>query len=312
MWLRDLPVSVELEGALGAEVSDFVEVEAGWQVVPATGPPAPMLTIAPQARTGVPCVVVVEGEPSPEQIRAAFHAQAVDVLGWPGQRHQLLAAPERLGAPVSPDVNPQHLRVHAAAGGAGASTVALAVGALSAWSGRTTLVLGGDDLLRLCGHGGWTGPGAAELLAMGSADAAHEAAAVARPVPGVDRLSVLRAAAPDGDACTGWPFDVLVTDAGTQQSQAPSRGASSIVVCRPDASVEAAASMASACRVLVVGSGPLDRPGVRRRLGRAPDAWLPRSSRVARAGLAGRVPSSLPGRWTAQLRSALTRSGGSS
>lgn len=292
---RDLPVSLDLPGTVAQEVARYVETEAGWQVVAAGGPPTPALTLSARPLAGCSCVVLVEGTPSPEQVREGLLAGALDVLGWPADRARLLEAPGRLAGPRVP-ARPRLLRVSGAGGGAGASTVALALGGLAAWRGLRTAVVGGEDLLALCGLGGWAGPGAAELSALGPEGAGAEFVAVARPVAGVDALSVL---AGDGAAlqdCGGWPVDLVVAD-GRQDLDRPA-----VVVARPDASLRRVAGLEPPALVLVAGRGPLDPAGAQRCLGRRPDAWLPFSARVARAGLAGRVPSALPASWLAALQ----------
>jgi hypothetical protein len=182
-------------------------------------------------------------------------------------------------------------------GGAGTSTVALALGGLLAWSGRRVLVAGGDDLLRLCGQAPWTGPGARELAALGGADSAVELQRLTRPVPGVDGLSVLGGGAAELGDTTGWPVDAIVADLRTAAV-----AAATVLVARPDASVALGAGLAHP--VLVNGTGPLDGPTARRLLGRPPAGRLAADARVARAGLSGRVPADLPGRWLADLRAA--------
>lgn len=316
--LADLPVSVELPGALGQELTRFVEAEAGWQVVAPAGPPLPVLVLAAQPQPGRPCVVVVAGRPTADDIREGLLAGALDVIGWPEGRARLLDVPLRFTEPAPRGPLPAVLRVVGTAGGAGTSTVALALAGLCAWSGRRTVVVGGEDLLALCGGAGWSGPGVAALQALGPGGAAVEFPAVTRPVPGVRGLRVLSG---EGNALpepTGWPVDVVVTDqraalpppsphssivpAARSSAAAPKQGDALVVVTRPDGTARLAAGLARTAAVLVVGQGPLDRLGVRRVLGRSEDAWLPASARVARAGLLGRVPSSLPGTWVALLR----------
>lgn len=317
--LADLPVSVELSGVLGQEVARYVEVEAGWQVVSSGGPPAPVLTLVDAPVPGRPCVVVVDGVPTAEQVRQGLFAGALDVLAWPADRARLLEAPLRLPAPETLARTPGFVRVAGVAGGVGTSTVTLALGALLAWSGRRAAVVGDQDLLALCGMAGWTGPGAAELAALGGA-AAGEFETVARQAPGVPDLWVLAGHGAQLTGATGWPVDVVVADtraqgpalAGAEEQwpedlaapPLPEVGAAGglVVVARPDAAVRWAAPVAGRSVVVLAGRGPLDAPSVRRWLGRAPDAVLPASARVARAGLRGRVPSALPGTWLAQLR----------
>lgn len=320
--LADLPVSVELPGVLGQEVTRYVEVEAGWQVVTPDGPPAPVLALVNAPRPGRPCVIVVDGVPTAEQVRQGLFSGALDVLAWPADRARLLDAPLRIAQPATPTRTPGFVRVAGVAGGVGTSTVALALGALLAWSGRRTAVVGGQDLLALCGIPAWAGPGAADLAALGPS-AAGEFDAVARQVRGVPGLLVLSGDGAALPGAAGWPVAVVVADLRAQGPQlaaawerwpedpaAPTPaevGAAGglVVVARPDAAVRWAAPVATRSVVVVAGHGPLDLPSVRRWLGRQPDAVLPHSARVARAGLRGRVPSALPGTWLNLLRSPL-------
>lgn len=299
---EDLPVALDLPDGLAAEVASFVETEAGWQVVGTDGGLAPALAIASGPRPGVPSVVVVEGPADGEQVRAALLAGALDVIAWPQDRRRLLDAPLRVRATGRQAGGPAVFRVAGCAGGVGTSTVTLAVGGLLAWSGRPTLVVGGDDLLALCGLGPWTGPGAAELAALAPADAAAEVAGLARAVPGVDRLTVLGGGG--GVAGTGgWPLAAVVADL-----RAPTHLHGADLVCaRADSRLRALGPLGGDVPVLVGESGPLDRAGVRRLLGRAPVGWVPWSVRVARAGVSGRVPSGLPGSWISTLRAVLRR-----
>lgn len=317
--LADLPVAVDLEGVLGDEVRAYVEGEAGWQVVAEGGPPRPVLTITDAATADHPCVVVVDGPPTGEQVRGALLEGALDVLGWPDDRARLLEAPLRARPPRQDGSGPAVLRLAGSAGGVGTSTLALACGGLLAWQGRDVIVVGDEDLLRLCGMSPWSGPGAMEVAALDPGQAGAEVAALARPVPGVDRLRVLGGGAGVVTA-TGWSAATVVMDlrAGPLAGPSPEgrlgldevvggADAADLLVARPDAGLRPAAAMAGEVPVLVVGDGPLDRAGVRRALGRAPVGTLPASARVARAGVSGRVPSGLPGTWLAQLATVLAR-----
>jgi hypothetical protein len=167
------------------------------------------------------------------------------------------------------------------AGGVGTSTIALAVGGLLAWGGASVLVAGGDALLELAG-------------ALGRAPSVGAHVAVA----GVAGLSV---SAGRGDAAAaGWDGDVVVVDDGTRVT-----ASSTVVVTRPDAGLRRVRDLD--LPAVVNGRSPLGPSDVRRALGRAPLAQLPWSVRVARAGLGGRVPSGLPGRWLEELGSGLRR-----
>lgn len=312
----DLPVTVDLPGALGHEVTAWVEVEAGWQVVAGGGPPAPVLALTRAPVPGTPCVVIVDGVPDADGVRVALLGGALDVLGWPADRDRLLDAPLRTRTGHDARSGPGVVGVAGASGGVGTSTVALAVGGLLAWSGRSAVVVGGDGLLALCGLPPWRGPGAAELSTLDPVGAAAELPGLAVPVAGVDGLAVLGGAA-GPPVTSGWPVGTVVVDRGTlpalPSANVSARGPASrgalpdLLVARPDGGLRAAAVTPEDVPVLVVGDGPLDRAGARRLLGRPPIAWLPASARVARAGVAGRVPSGLPGTWLAALRAGLRR-----
>ena len=310
----DLPVVVDLPGLLRDEVVAFIEQEAGWQVVTAGGPLTPALALVERPVAGTPSVVVVDGQPPAESLHDSLLAGALDVIGWPADRGRLLEAPLRLPGPDSGARAPAVLRVAGAGGGAGTSTVALGLGGLVAWAGGRAVVVGGDDLLRLAGIDGWSGPGAAEIAALDVAGGA-EVAGLVRPVAGVDGLSVLGGDGAVGPTA-GWPADLVVADLGAgghprvcgvcrpgRDGASTALDGADLVVARPDVSLRAVAG--SQRPVIVVGDGPLDRRGVRRLLGREPVGWLPASARVARAGAAGRVPSGLPGSWVAALRGIL-------
>lgn len=306
--LRDLPVSVELPGVLGQEVTAYVEVEAGWQVVAAGGSLAPVLALAAAVVPGRASVVVVPGHAGSALVREALLAGALDVIGWPQDRARLLEAPLRAarGGTSAPASGPGAGRfaVGGLAGGAGTSTVALGLAAVLAWSGRRTVVVGDSDLLMLCGMGPWRGPGSAELAALGPEGAAAELPGLVRAVPGVDGLSVLGGGPVASTA--GWPTDVAVVDLGVVGRRSAVVG-TDLLVARPDTSLAAAESVSADAALLLVGEGPLDRAAVRRVLGRPPDGWLPRCARVARAGVAGRLPSGMPGSYVAALRDVLRR-----
>ncbi len=296
--LEDLPVCVELPGALGEEVAAFVEGEAGWQVVGDSGPLTPVLTMAASLRPGVATVVVTDGAAGQAAVREALLGGALDVVAWPEERTRLLEAPLRIRAAAAAGNAPAVCRVAGAGGGAGTSTIALTIAALAGWAGRRALVVGGDDLLALAGLSPWQGPGAGELAVLDAAAAAAEVAGLALPVPAVDGLRVLGGGGLVRDVA-GWPADLVVVD----QRAPTSLQHADMVVARPDGCLRAAAGALG--KVLVNGEGPLDAGGMRRALGRSPAGRLPASGRVARAGVLGRVPSGLPGSWVAQLRAVM-------
>lgn len=298
MRLDDLPVSVDLPEPLSSAVVAYVEAEGGWQVVAADGPPSPVLHLASRVDGQRPTVVVHPGRVPAEALRATLLDGAVDCIGWPDERERILQVPTRLPTAHRETVRPALLRISGTAGGVGTSTVCLAVGGLLAWGGLEALVVGADDLLGLCGLGDWTGPGAAEVVGLDPREAAAEVAGLARPVAGVPGLTVLRGAGAAVEEVAGWGCQVVVVDCGTAHLDRAQ------LVCGPrDASLRRAADVTAP--VLLAERGPLTSVQARRVLGRRPAALLPTSARVARAGLAGRVPAALPGSWLDVLRKAL-------
>lgn len=284
-----LPVAVVLPEPLAAEVTAYVESELGWQVVATDGPVRPTLLLT-DAPLGPASVVLTVAQTVAED---AGHG-ARGVLRWPEERSRLVDL-AGVGAVAAAGDTPPLVRVAGAAGGVGTSTVALAVGGLLAWSGSRVVVLGGEGLCRLAGVR-WQGPGADELAALSPAEAAAEFDAIARPVVGVDDLTVVRGA--PLDATPGWPVDLVVVDHGAAD---PDRA--DLLLARPDAHLAVAADLS--VPVVLTGGGPLDPAGVARVLRRAPAGALPVSARVARAGLAGRIPSGLPGTWLRALERVL-------
>ncbi|MDP8978290.1 MAG: hypothetical protein M3N17_06895, partial [Actinomycetota bacterium] len=109
--MKDLPVSIDLPAGLAGEVAAFVETEAGWQVVGADGPPAPVLRIASSVTGTGPTVVVVDGAPGGSLVRHLLLAGAVDVVAWPEDRRRLLEAPRRVVATPAAMHTPRLLRV---------------------------------------------------------------------------------------------------------------------------------------------------------------------------------------------------------
>lgn len=297
----ELPVAVELPARLDAEVTGYVEREVGWRRVPLEGPPPPALLLTqrprPMSDGWPPSVVILEEPADAEAVRRALLDGAVDVLAWPGERTRLSLCADRVPARRALPPAPMTVRVGGLGGGAGTSTVALALAGLAAWAGRRTVFAGSARALRLAGAARWRGPGADDLERLAPDDAAREFAQVSRPVPGVPGLRILPASAVP--AALGWPVDVLISDVGAPLDPQ----VVDVLVARPDASLEQASG--SATPLVVVGEGPWSAAQVRRLLGREPVAWLPQSARVARAACAGRVPAALPGSYLAALRRGL-------
>jgi hypothetical protein len=279
--IDDLPVVVALPAPLHAAVTAWVEGDLGWQVVDPSGPLPPVLALADAPCARLPWIAVTDGPPDGETVTAQLTAGAEDVVGWPDGRDRIPLVATRVD--VTRRVGPRGPRVSVGgvAGGVGTSTIALAIGGLLAWGGAAVLVVGGDAVLRLAG--------VADRMSSAGAHAA---------VPGVTGLSV---SAGRGDtAGAGWAGDVVVVDDGTRVTPA-----TTVVVTRPDAGLRHARAVERP--TVVNGRSPLGPSEARRVLGRMPLAQLPWSVRVARAGLGGRVPSGLPGRWLDELGAGLRR-----
>ncbi|HEX6257786.1 MAG TPA: hypothetical protein VFZ70_18400 [Euzebyales bacterium] len=279
--IDDLPVSVALPAPLDAEVVAWVEGDLGWQVVDAGGSLAPVLALADAPQGGDPWIAIVDGVPGDVAVTALLTAGAEDVVGWPDDRERIPLIATRID--VHRRVAPRGARLEIAgvAGGVGTSTLALALGGLLAWGGAAALVVGGDGMLALVGDAGRRAGGGTHVA-----------------VDGVPRLSV--AGRHGATAPAAWSGDVVVVDAGTRVT--PS---TTLVVARPDGALRRAAR--GDHPVVVNGDRPVVAADVRRLLGRPPIAHLPWSARVARAAVAGRVPSALPGRWLRDLGDGLRR-----
>ncbi|HSJ45876.1 MAG TPA: hypothetical protein VK923_14450 [Euzebyales bacterium] len=279
--IDDLPVVVALPAPLDAVVTAWVERDLGWQVVDPAGPLRPILALADAPCGGLPWIAVTEGPPDDGVVTAQLTAGAEDVVGWPEGRERIPVVATRVD--LTRRIGPRGPRVSVAgvAGGVGTSTIALAVGGVLAWGGASVLVVGGGALLELTGSSG-------RAHSVGT----HVA------VAGAAGLSV---SAGRGDAAgAGWAGDVVVVDDGTRVTSS-----TTVLVTRPDAGLRRARE--HDLPVIVNGRSPLGPSDARRALERAPLVQLPWSVRVARAGLDGRVPSGLPGRWLDELGTGLRR-----
>lgn len=287
--IEDLPVTVALPAPLSTHVATWVERDLGWQVVDAAGALAPALALADRECGALPWIAVTDGPPAAEHVRRHLTSGAVDVVGWPQDRLRipLLAAQIEQGRGTAA-AETTRLTVAGVAGGVGTSTIALAIGGLLAWSGAAALVSGDTELLALAGVNGQGG--------------SHHDGTLAPPAPaavlGISGLSVVGTGA---DVTAGaWSGDVVVVDAGTTVTPE-----TVLVVSRADRGLRRAG--ASGRPVVVIGDQPLGGREARRLLGAPPLVQLPLSTRVARAGLEGRVPTALPGAWLRELRVGLAR-----
>lgn len=289
-----LPVELDLHGRHAASVRGWIEGTLGWQpVAGATAglvPPAVVLRDLASAHvaasgSAVPSVLLVDDEAPPRRTaEVAATMQPDAVLAWPSDREALvdrvaavLGRPRR-AAPVGP-----RLCVGGSAGGVGTTTVTLALAGLAAWRGAATLaVVRGNGL---------TAPvvPAAALQGVG-------VWARAEPLPGVPGARAVRLVdAGEVPAASDPEIAMVVLDAGADPEV-------DVLVCRPDAAGLEVVAVTTAAAVVVMGHGPVSSRDLRRAAAGRRGILLPWSARVARAGLAGRVPAGIPGAWLLRLR----------
>lgn len=236
----------------------------------------------------VPTVLVVPEDAPPGRAAGAALARGVAaVVAWPGERDRLAAVAADLveRRPDEPARQADEVRVAGAAGGVGATTVALTLAGLHAWRGARTLALTrGDtpvpDTPRI------DEPDLTGALLW------HRAAAA----PGLARLRVARCdpSTPDAPVDAGGA-DLLVREVGVVDD-------ADVLVARRDAAgVQAvAATTAGACVVVEIGVAP--HAALVAASGGRLLVTVPWSVRVARSGLRRRTPGSLPGTWVRALR----------
>lgn len=281
-----LPVRLCLAGDEAGAVDRWIG-SLGWQHVgsdPAV-PVAPVLVLADVAAVldgevgdGEDVILLVGDDDPLTAARAAAHQGVRGVVSWPDGRDTLSDVAARVVAdrarPVVDD-----LRVGGSAGGAGTSTVALALAGLSAWRGRPTLVVRGR-------------PRSGSERAVGELDGAT-AWRGAEPVPGVRGLRLLDGAVPSVSIGEG-PAGLVVRDLGVATE-------TDVLVARRDRAGIDAIRTTSAGVIVVTDLGPAPRPAVRRAAAGRRVITSPWSVRVARADLRGRVPAGLPGSWLRNL-----------
>jgi hypothetical protein len=303
-----LPVALALSGAHRDAVGRWVEGTLGWQVIASADglvvddPVPPVLRLRDHATTPrpvaagdqaasrvLPEILLLPDDVSP--VAAATLAQAAPstpVLGWPSQRDLLpgLAAAV-LAAPATRPGMASVLVVGGSAGGVGTTTVAMALAGLKAWSGWTTLVA-----VRGLGLPWRQVP----VAALADSDLWSRA----DPLPGLDTARVVRLAdqAPLPALADQRIETVIVDGAATPDCD--------VLVCRADAAGLWALERTTAAAVVMVGDGPVPDRALREAVAGRRVIRLPYSARVARAGVAHRVPAGLPGRWIADLRPLLT------
>ena len=291
-----LPVVLVLAGPAAGRIRRHLEGELGWQPVEPDGPePAPVRIVdvpgsrgLDGARTGHPAavptwlVVTPQDDPS-ESARAAARLGAIEVVPWPPEPGAFVAAAAALPDPAIGD-DRSELRVGAASGGVGCTTVAMALAGLGAWAGRPTVVV-------THGHVPHPVEATVEPESLRSPDVGR----AARPVRGVPRLELLHVTDPAPDLTVLVEGRAVVRDLGTADP------AVDVLVARRDPGGLAAVAESLAGTVVIADAGVVPLPALRRAAGGRRVVLLPWSVRVARAAVLGRVPASLPGAWLRTL-----------
>lgn len=296
-----VPVAVRVRADRQERLARLLEGGLGWPVVDPTDvvlPPVALLadaeSVAGRARHALPLVLLVDGSDDPTAAAtAAATADRVTVLPWPPGTAQLRAAV--VGAAVPPSAGPW-CTIVAAAGGVGATTVALAVAGLRSWRHGATLAA-------------VTGPPHVHdvrTVALGHLDSPATWAASA-PVPGIDDLRVVRVdrSGPDERARTQVPV-VLELGVADVAASLPD-----VLVARPDRAGLDALELTTARLVVVVGEGPAGRSSVRAAVGDRDVVWLRDDPRVRAACHRGRHPTDAPGSWLRPLTELVAAVGGS-
>ena len=289
-----LPVELDLSSPHGDAVRRWVEGVLGWQPVDRTAsslvPQVRLVDVHARASApglGLPVVLIVTEDDDPALVAeaGAVHAPAAVVV-WPGDRDRLVARVEQaLATPAPLRDGATTLRVGGAAGGVGTTTVSLALAGLAAWRGARVLVVLRDAFLAT---------GVREVPA--DALAAPGLWEQGSPLPGVAAARAVRL--DGGGTATVEPAvrdaDVVVVDVGATCDV-------EVLVCRPDAAGVAGIEATTAAAIVVNGAGALDAGAVSRAAAPRRTITVPWSTRVARAGLHGRIPAGLPGAWLRRL-----------
>jgi hypothetical protein len=289
-----VPVALQLAGRHAASVRRWIEGVLGWQPVdddPA-GPVPPALRLvdhqpaaAGPGGPALPTLLVVDDDAGAPATAALVHAARPDaVVAWPSGRDQL---PDMVGAllqrPRRGGSDPRVLRVGGAAGGVGTTTIALALAGLLGWHGEGTLALVRPPA-----------PVPGLRVVPGDAVGAADLWARADELPAVPHGRVLGIVGGEVPVPADPRIAAAVIDAGVDDDV-------DVLVCRPDAAGLARLATTTAAAVVLVGAGPASPRELQRAAGGRAGVAVPWSARVARAGLHGRVPGSLPGRWLRRL-----------
>lgn len=286
--LRALPVLIQVSHTREGSLRRYVDGVLGWQPI-GLETPGPFrarvrLTDDPALiDETLPAILLVDdhGISAHDARQLARHA-SVSVCLWPSERDRLESVvAEVLHAHTSgPGV--RVLTVGGAAGGVGATTIALALGGISAWQGRTTLVAVNDVSLnaRAVSGSALTDPALWEQ---------------ATPLAGMGECRVVQVN--DGHPAArvrDLRISQSVYDMGVSHDV-------DVLVIRPDRAGCFALDRTTASIVVVVGSGVFSPAQVKEGAGSRRVVAVEHSARVARAFAYQRVPAGLPGTWLKPL-----------
>lgn len=255
-----LPVSIEISSPdLRAAVTRYVESNLGWQVVVDSAHYPAALVLADQPQSGRPYVHI--GDES-LNVTEALRAGAKDALVWPSDAERLANLQmKRSGIRTG-----RRLIISQAGARVGASTLALALGAIYAWAGTKVALAAGPALIRAAGM-----PHPGRVLAC----------------PNLWLIDP-DAGPPDG-------FGMVIVEA-------PLGEKTQVLVGRPDRElVVGARTVAQLRRIITIGEGELRPEEIRSAVGASRYGHLDWSHRIARAGLRGALPQSFPGRFLKEL-----------
>lgn len=292
-----VPVAVLVAQSRSERVTRLVEGALGWPVVDvddAVLPPAAVVADVESLRaappTSVPVVVLVGPRDDPT-VAACAGAIADAVLPWPPTVDQLRAA---VRGPASREPRRPWCVVAAAAGGVGASTVALAIGGIRAWSvGRTLVAVSGPTHV----------PAAPRVDAPDLASPAVWLAGAT--VPGLPALRVV-GLRPGARGRPGGGEVATVAELGVAPGPDGVAPAPDVLVVGRDRTGLAAVETTPAGVVVVVGPGPVPVRAVARAAASRAVVPLGHDPRVAAATHAGRHPGDAPGSWLRPLGDVVT------
>lgn len=304
--MRGLALPVEVVGPahVAAQVGAWVESRLGWQVTDGAPLPAVVRLVAvggpgsgswAGGDSGCPTVGLVGPDDDPWEV-AELAAAADAVVAWPAGHDDLEGVVATLvgshgeeargrDAARAPDASGV-LVVGGACGGVGTTTVAITLAARHVWArhgGRALAITSGPTPVPgvrvvtsevVSGHRGWA------------------AGVEASDVPG---LRVVRST-PDVARFRSSAGVAVVVDRGVVD---PADEDVDVVVVRRDAAGLHAATEAACGTIVVADDGPVARARMVEACTGRQVVVVPWSVRVARAHALGRVPGSLPGRYTA-------------